>query len=210
MTLRAGTILPLLALLALLALPAGRAAAADWDEKIDFEPIEVTGLNPADIDPGRLQPGLLPFYYREFFERHLDQLPATRTSRYRSFAGEPIPQLDHDFGEGEVFGAGSGRGVGIRMTGFLHFPEAGVYELQALSNDGIILMLDGQVVLNDPEQHSDRMSNAGIIDITAPGWYPLVLEYFQRKGTAALKLFWKPPGAAEMAVVPAAGYAHLP
>ena len=86
----------------------------------------------------------------------------------------------------------------------------GTYEFQALSNDGIIMLMDGEAILNDPEQHSDRLSNVGIVDIKEPGWYPVVIEYFQRKGTAALKLFWKTPATDTMVPVPAQIYAHLP
>ena len=188
----------------------GGLKAADWDKKIDFPPIRVSGIGPAPIAAAELIPGLEPRYYIEFFERHLDRLPAGESSQYPSFKGKPILELNHQFGKKEVFDSRTGRGVGIRMTGFMNFAAQGVYELQALSNDGIILLMGGKLTLNDPEQHSDRLSNVGIVTIDEPGWYPVVIEYFQRKGTAALKLFWKTPGTATMVPVPAQMYAHLP
>ena len=184
--------------------------AADWDKKIDFEPIHVSGIAPANVAVAALMPGLTPRYYVEFFERHLDRLPATESSQYPSFNGKPILELNHQFGKKEVFDSRTGRGVGIRMKGFMKLDTKGIYEFQALSNDGIIMLMDGKVILNDPEQHSDRLSNVGIVDIKEPGWYPVVIEYFQRKGTAALKLFWKTPGTDTLVPVPAQIYAHLP
>ena len=80
--------------------------------------------------------------------------------------------------------------------------------MQALSNDGIFLYLDDQLVLSDPKHHSDRLSNLAFVTIDTPGWYPVTIEYFQRKGTAALKLFWKTPAGEEQVPLPAEAYAH--
>lgn len=202
-------IVPLLAICVFLGTAVG-IRAADWDKKIDFEPIYVSGIAPARVAAAALLPGLAPRYYVEFFERHLDRLPATESSQYPSFEGKPILELNHQFGKKEVFDSRTGRGVGIRMKGFMNLDMKGTYEFQALSNDGIIMLMDGEVILNDPEQHSDRLSNAGVVTIEEPGWYPVVIEYFQRKGTAALKLFWKTPGTDTMVPVPAQIYGHQP
>ena len=96
------------------------------------------------------------------------------------------------------------------MKGYIHFPEAGQYEMQALSNDGFILTLAGKLAISDPEQHSDRLSNIASVSINSPGWYQVVIEYFQRKGTAAVKLMWKTPGSSDLTPLPPSVYAHLP
>lgn len=96
----------------------------------------------------------------------------------------------------------------MRLNGYLNFPDPGVYEMQALSNDGIVMSISGNVALSDPEQHSDRLSNIAHISIDQPGWYQVDIDYFQRKGTAALKLLWKVPGAKTFVPVPKQTYAH--
>lgn len=206
---RAGVFLSGL-LMAMMVLDCSETHSADWDKPVVFAPIYVSGIAPAVPPASKLLPGLVPYYYVEFFERHLDQLPATESSRYPSFKGKPILELNHQFGKDEVFDSKTSRGVGIRMRGFINFSSTGEHELQALSNDGVILKLSGVVALNDPEQHSDRLSNLAYVTIEEPGWYAMEIEYFQRKGTAALKLFWKPPGAEGMEPVPAQVLAHLP
>lgn len=188
----------------------GEVWGADGDKPVFFQPIHVSGIAPVTVSVSKLLPGLVPRYYVEFFERHLDQLPASESSEYPSFKGKPILELNHQFGKKEVFDSRTSRGVGIRMRGYLNFDVKGEYELQALSNDGIIVKLSDVVALNDPEQHSDRLSNLAYVAIDEPGWYPVELEYFQRKGTAALKLFWKTPGTASMVPVPAQMFAHQP
>ena len=191
-------------------LPTGDATAADWDKPVVFEPIDVTGINGAAVNPSDLKPGLSSWYYLEFFERDLRELPKSKRTEHPTFGGKPILQLNHQFEKNDVFESGTNRGVGMRMKGFIHFVEPGHYEMQALSNDGVIVYLSGQLAINDPEQHADRLSNLARFKITDPGWYQVVVEYFQRKGTAALKLLWKKPGSVEFVAIPKSAYAHLP
>ncbi len=194
-----------IAYLASLLLFTPSAAGADG-----LQNIEVTGISPAKVAEVDLQPGLASWYYLEFFERDLQNLPKSDRSLYPSFAGKPILQLNHQFDEQNIFDSGTNRGVGIRMKGYINFPEAGHYEMQALSNDGVILHLSDNLAINDPEQHSDRLSNIAYVSINSPGWYQTVIEYFQRKGTAALKLMWKTPGSSEFVPLPESAYGHLP
>jgi len=157
-----------------------------------------------------LRPGLLPRYFANFKARNVAELPDDDSSRYKSWLGEPIPQLDNQFGIGEVFGSGKSRTIGIRMHGVLYFPKPGTYAFQTLSNDGVIVYLGDTVVVSDPLQHSDQLSREGTVEIPASGCYPLRVDYFQRKGTAALKLYWKTPGSDTMTIIPTSAYGHFP
>ena len=189
---------------------ATNGTGADGVEPIVFQPIEVTGINPAKVAEGDLKPGLTSWYYLDFFERDLQELPKNDRSKYPSFSGKPVLQLNHQFDKQNILDSGTNRGVGIRMKGYIHFPAAGHYEMQALSNDGFILYLSSKLAINDPEQHSDRLSNIASVTIKSSGWYQVVIEYFQRKGTAALKLMWKTPGSTDFVPLPQSAYAHIP
>lgn len=168
-------------------------------------------LSPLGEDmTATLMPGLLPRYFEGFKARNVGELPDDDTRRYKTRLGEPIPQLDNQFGVSEVFGSGLSRTVGIRMRGVLLFPAPGNYTFQALSNDGITMYLGDVVVVDDPVQHSDQLSKESTVQIPAAGWYPLRIDYFQRKGTAALKLYWKTPDSDVMTIVPSSAYGHLP
>jgi hypothetical protein len=186
------------------------AAGADGAEPIVFQPIDVSGINPEEVAEGDLKPGLTSWYYLDFFERDLRELPKNDRSEYPSFSGKPVLQLNYQFDKQNILDSGTNRGVGIRMKGYIHFPEVGHYDMQALSNDGFILYLSNKLAINDPEQHSDRLSNIAYVAIKSPGWYQIVIEYFQRKGTAALKLMWKTPGSTDFVPLPQSAYAHLP
>ena len=182
--------------------------ASDLNAPVIFEPIYVEGLTPAKTIGSDLIPGLVPVYYQNFFQRDLTGLPKGKHPEYPSTPGKPILQIDHQFNRNNVFDSGTNRGIGIRMNGYINFAETGVYEMQALSNDGVFLYLSDQLVLADPKQHSDRLSNLAFVTIDTPGWYPVTLEYFQRKGTAALKLLWKTPTGKGQVPLPAEAYAH--
>jgi hypothetical protein len=172
---------------------------------VEFAPIYVKGLTPATVDAETLQPGLAATYYLDFFKRHLKHLPPESDPGLK---GKPIMQINHQFDKKTVFDSGYNRGVGMRLTGYIHFDTSGVYEMQSLSNDGMILSIDDKLVISDPEQHADRLSNIGFVTIDKQGWYKMKLEYFQRKGTAALKLFWTTPGSEKQLPVPASAYRH--
>jgi hypothetical protein len=126
--------------------------------------------------------------------------------------GKPILYIDHQFGTGEVFDSGLTRKVGVRMTGFIHLKTPGQWEFKAYSNDGIRVNVNGETVVNDPLLHygGDRFSTPRTVTVHQAGWYPLLIKYFQKKGTAALSLYWQPPGEADFSVIPAEAYAHLP
>lgn len=86
------------------------------------------------------------------------------------------------------------------ITGFVRFPESGKFKLLALVNDGMRLWVgqdNSKPVLDDPRKLSDRLVGPADISVEAGVWYPMKLEYFQKKGTSALVLAWMRPGADE-------------
>ena len=154
--------------------------------------------------------GLRVLYFNGMY-RHVREIPdGDRAMLEKGRPGSPILLIDNQFGEDEVFNSGRNRGVGVQMKGYLLFDQMGRYEFQALSNDGIEVIIDGNSILIDPKVHSDRLSSVATLTVQETGWHPVMVKYFQRKGTAALKLFWKTPGSDELEVVPARAYGHLP
>lgn len=170
---------------------------------------EEIAVFPEEISDNQIHPGLQVTYYTGFFKRDVNYLKKMHEGEFESFKGAPILELNHQFHKDEVFESGTNRGVALKLNGFIHLPEAGTYQFQALSNDGINLYLSGKLVLSDPKQHSDRLSEIGTVVTDSGGWVPLYLEYFQRKGTAALKLFWKNAGQQEFVPVPAKAYGSI-
>ncbi len=154
-----------------------------------------------------VSPGL-PVYFRYSFYRHIDKMPTADSMMNEGKPGQQVAYINHQFKE-SVFDSGSEKGVGVFLNGYLKMDVAGTYQFKAMSNDGIRVMVNGEIVVLDPTVHSDRFSDSGQVAIDKPGWYPLTVKYFQRKGTARLELYWQPPGMADFIIIPAAAYGHI-
>lgn len=160
------------------------------------------------LDTSALEPGLAVLYFDKIFVRHLDRLPQGEKALERGRPGAPIPNLDHQFGRSEIFDSGTNRGLGMEISGYIRLDRPGTYGFQAKSNDGFRLYIDGRLLIDDPGWHSDRLSPKAQLPVTEPGWYSLRARYFQRKGTAAIHLYWRPPGEDAFFIVPAKVLAH--
>lgn len=157
-----------------------------------------------------LAPGLKVLFFNGKY-RNIRQIPdGDRAILEKGRPGSPILLIDNQFGNNEVYDSGRKLGVGVQMKGYLLLDQKGPYEFQALSNDGVELIIDGETILIDPDVHSDRLSSIGTLSVQKTGWHVLMVKYFQRKGTAALRLFWKTPGKDAFEVIPARAYGHLP
>jgi hypothetical protein len=161
-----------------------------------------------DAGPAGERPGLAVIYIFKKY-RSVDQVPVGDAALRMGRQGTPVLMLDHQSGrDGNVFASGRSQSVAMVLDGFLKLEKIGTYRFQALANDGIRMFLNGQMVFEDPKVHKDRLSPAGEFHVDRPGKYPVRIVYFQRKGTAALKLYWQPPGAEDFSLVPAEVYLH--
>ncbi|MFC1829797.1 PA14 domain-containing protein [Thermodesulfobacteriota bacterium] len=188
-----------------------RATAPETKDEVPAPAVTISGLKPATPQPAgeQLRPGLSVLYFDNFLERHIDKLPTGDKALKKGKPGKPVLYLGHKFGSMHVFDSGSNRGVGMQMTGLLRFDRVGEYVFKVNSNDGFRMFINGRMVLDDPTVHSDRFSDPATIQIDAVGWYPLMAQYFQRKGTATLELYWQPPEAGDFSLVPPKVFAHM-
>lgn len=163
----------------------------------------VSGVKPAQPGEG-LKPGLATEFLN-IAVRHVDEIELAGKGK----PGAPVAALDNSVGsDRDVLGSGLGEEVAVRMRGFLKIEQAGPHQFATMSNDGVRFQLDGKTVVEDPDVHADRLSEATTVELQ-PGWYPLYLLYFQRKGTWTLELLWQAPGMSEFEPIPAAHFAHV-
>jgi hypothetical protein len=155
-----------------------------------------------------LKPGLAVIYIEKNF-RNIDQVPTGEAAFHAGHQGKAVLMLNHQSDKkGVVFDSGRSQGVAMVMDGFLHLGKKGTYLWQALANDGIRMFINGRLIFEDPSVHKDRLTPVGTLQVMQPGWYPVSITYFQRKGTASLKLYWQPAAASEFTLVPADVYWH--
>ena len=101
---------------------------------------------------------------------------------------------DEDFGplaEGSFF---------LRATGYLNITRPGNYVFRLISDDGSILSIDGQEVINHDGNHGPTAKDGEIL-LTA-GAHPFVLDFYEAGGGQALSLQWIAYGEPDFSVVP--------
>lgn len=163
----------------------------------------VTGLRPAEPQPTQVTPGLA-VEYTYGMVNNLDQLKGRKYE-----PGPPLESINYRW-SGNVLTSKVREGVAANIDGFIRFEKAGVYGFEVTSNDGVRVEIGGKVLHVDPEIHSDTTSDRIDVKIDTPGWYPLKIVYFQKKGTASLVLAWVGPGEKGKAVpVPAKAYGYV-
>lgn len=167
-----------------------------------------TGSNAqvAATNPGS-KPGLAVCYMYKLI-RNVDEIAEWGKS-IKCEPGESLPMLDYYGGAGKVLTSAQDDGVMARITGFIHLEKAGAYKFAFESNDGVRLKIDGKQIVEDPGVHDDRFSDLGTMEVAKPGWYPLSVDFFERKSTWTLRLLWRLPGVeGDLAPVPTAALAH--
>ncbi len=167
----------------------------------------VAGLKPAAPQPtaDQLAPGLAVGYVygrfnniKEFADKKFEP-------------GPPLAHLDWKMGAGIVLTSKEKDQVGALITGFIRFDKAGTFGFDVTSNDGVRVEIGGKLLYEDPTVHADDTSDRIDVKIDQPGWYPLKILYFEKKGTATLVLRWAPAGTdakAPLVPVPAAAFAR--
>jgi hypothetical protein len=146
-------------------------------------------------------PGLAVRYVFAYF-RHIDEIVEFMAAD-KGKEGDPLVNIDSKVGGGNVLTSGMDDGVAAAISGLINLDTAGTYAFSANSNDGFRLTVGGIQVVEDPDVHYDRFSEIGKITVTTPGWYSLKMLYFERKSTSLIQLYWRPPGAKKMVIVPA-------
>lgn len=77
----------------------------------------------------------------------------------------------------------------VRFRGALHVTEPGSYQLRVVADDGARLVLDDTVLgeaLRESGEHSFEVTKE-----LAQGDHPMMLDYIQRGGGSALRVFWR-------------------
>lgn len=94
-------------------------------------------------------------------------------------------------------------GFSVRWSGLVESPVSGPYRLQTLSDDGVRVWVDGQLVINNWNRHVPLYDTTRVLNWSAGQRHTIVMEYQEVGGPGTAQLLWQPPGAAGFATVPA-------
>ena len=125
-------------------------------------------------------PGLKFAYYERGFGRtaDFDAAEPKRTGTVPNFSIE---------------GRNRNQNFGFHFEGSIRVDASGRYELRTASDDGSVVRIDGQVVV-DNDGHHGTTTKAGAVELKA-GDHSIEVRYFNAGGPFAFDISWKVPGA---------------
>jgi len=79
----------------------------------------------------------------------------------------------------------------VRWLGKIAAPQGGAYLFGTRSDDGSMVLIDGQKVVDNSGQHG-AIYQEGAISLTQ-GWHDIEVDYSDMGGSRAMELWWQPP-----------------
>ena len=147
--------------------------------------IQSSVLKPPD---GALGDGLQGEYFNN---KNLEGTPAlTRIDALVDFGwwtGSPAPEINTD-------------NFSVKWTGKLVPEETGQYTLGTESDDGVRLYLDGELLINDWNDHPIKI-NMATIALNAGQEYDIQFEYYENAADAIARLCWVEPSNSEEGMI---------
>lgn len=87
----------------------------------------------------------------------------------------------------------------IRWTGRIRARQGGTYSFHTVSDDGVRLYVNNQLLIDDWTARP-LVERTGNIVLAAGQTYNLTLDYFNNPGSASIALLWTPPGEVKQPV----------
>jgi glucose/arabinose dehydrogenase len=120
------------------------------------------------------------------------------------FAGASVsrvdPRVEFNWSDGAPMASMGADTFSVRWTGQVQAQHSETYTFYTLSNDGIRLWVNGQLLIDNWTDHS-AVENSGAIALAAGQRYALRLEFYENTGNARVRLSWSSPSTAK-AVIP--------
>jgi hypothetical protein len=99
------------------------------------------------------------------------------------------PNVDFNWGSGSPDPAIGADNFSARWTGSLRRNLTGEYAFYTVSDDGVRLFINNNLIIDDWKDNSDK-ENCGTISLEAGQAYQIRLEYYEHTGQATVKLCW--------------------
>jgi len=126
----------------------------------------------------------------EYFDNmDFTALRVTRTDatvNFSWFDGSPDPAIGPDT-------------FSVRWTGQVLAPYSQTYTFYTVSDDGVRLWVNGQLIINNWGDHADT-ENSGTIALSAGQRYDVRMEFYENGGWATAKLLWESPSIGKQVI----------
>ncbi|RYZ36277.1 MAG: hypothetical protein EOP49_32755, partial [Sphingobacteriales bacterium] len=105
--------------------------------------------------------------------------------------------VDFNWGTGTPGVSGIGAdNFSVRWVGNFRASATGNFRFQTITDDGVRLYVNNQLVINNWTDHSQTTDTSANVSLTAGQSYPIVLEYYENGGDSVARLLWNQPGSA--------------
>ncbi len=121
-----------------------------------------------------------------------------------NFGGAVVAQIDPTVGFAWQIGTSPTTNIppeyfSVRWTGWVQARGAGTYTFSTLSDDGIRVWINNQLIIDDWTSHRELQDTAQVT-LSAEQIVPIRIDYYQKTRYAEAQLFWSGPGIATQVV----------
>ena len=89
-----------------------------------------------------------------------------------------------------------------RWLGSLYIPYSGTYRVRTVSDEGVRVWIDDQLVIDRWDPHTSSTDTSANLSLQVGTPVRVRVEYYDLTGKAVMRLRWKPPGSTAWVAVP--------
>ena len=117
---------------------------------------------------------------------------------------QTVPNVDYNWGSGQVLNSNRSEDVIVKFTGYLQVPTTDYYHFYTPADDGTRLYINNQFLIDDWYDKGGGGSTSQAVYLTAGQVVPITLYYYENGGGAAVSFQYYTYSAPYYQVVPAA------
>jgi len=111
--------------------------------------------------------------------------------------------INFDWGTGAPGPTGIGdNSFSVRWEGYIRVTQSGVHRFQTNSDDGVRLTVNGNLLIDQWNDHSVTAHTSAAVNLAAGTSYPIKLEFYENGGYAVAQLHWQTPGSGSYVAIP--------
>jgi hypothetical protein len=112
--------------------------------------------------------------------------------------------IDFNWGTGSPGAGVAANNFSARWTGTVQATTTGSYRFQTQSDDGVRVWVNGVQIINNWSDHAAATNTSAAVSLAAGQRYAVRVEYYEKGGSAVMRLRWLPPGQSSYAAIPTA------
>lgn len=128
-----------------------------------------------------------------FNRQGYNNAPPLPTDTEQPFYTTIVPNINFQWGGGQVLGSGRSEDVIVRFTGTISFPTSDDYQFYSPADDGTKLFIDGVQIISDWRDKGGGGSTSAPVYFEAGSTHSITLYYYENGGGAAVWLYYYTP-----------------